>query len=389
MSKKRIIIAGGGFAGLSALRTLARERAARREFEILIVDKKPYSEFLPMLPDVAGGWLGPDRIRGDIERRAGSAGAAFLQAEIIQLDPDKQKIKTTLGDVSYDHIIVCTGAETNFYGNNVLREKCFSLYTVREAEELRDKALEKGCSGEVNIVVSGGGYTGIEIASSLDTLLKNNGVRHNTVIVEKSSEILMMVPGWMRDEAKKELTKLDITVITGASVSEYDGSTVTLSSGETIQRAICVWAAGVKTPRYIESTPFDTERSRIVVDKCLAPISGRWKNIFAAGDSAGFNHTKDAKPLRMAVMFSLEQGRIAALNTLNSIDKSPLIEYSPLDLGYLIPVASGKAPGVVLGAKVHGLAGYLMHYFMCVYRSLPAKRTGIIMDFLKKGRNKK
>ncbi len=86
----------------------------------------------------------------------------------------------------------------------------------------------------------------------------------------------------------------------------------------------------------------------------------------------------------MAVMFSMGQGKVAASNIMNSILKKPLIKYHPVDLGYLVPLAHGKAPGVVFGRRINGFPGYIMHYLMCVYRSYWKNMGGIIKDLLLK-----
>ena len=390
MPKTKIVIAGGGFAGISALKTLSRRSVrSKNSLEITIIDKKPYSEFLPMLPDVAGGWLRPELLRTDLRRVAASAGAVFAREEITELDTAAGSVKTREREFPYDILILATGSETNFYSNDELSRKCLKLDTVEDAVSIREKVLQRSKSGEVNIVISGAGYTGVELASNLDILLKGKGVQHSVSIVEKADEALMMLPEWVRREVMEELGKMGIEILTGTSIREYDAGTVVLSSGEKVDNALCVWAAGVKTPSYIEVSSLHKERSRILVEEDLTPSGLAEKNIFVAGDSAYFNHTADGKPLRMAVMFALAEGKVAALNALRSLEGKALKAYRPMDLGYLLPVASGKAPGVVLGKGAHGALGYMMHYFMCVYRSSPAKMAGILMDIARKFRNKR
>ncbi|MFH1878129.1 MAG: FAD-dependent oxidoreductase [Candidatus Omnitrophota bacterium] len=377
----RVVIAGGGFAGVSALKTLAKTPENNKgEIEISLIDKKPYFEFLPMLPDVAGGWLGPERLRQELKELASLSNANFIHDRIEKLDLEKKNITTTGQDIPYDHLILATGSETNFYGNNQLQNTCAHIDTVADAVSVLESMPKKNTPEETNIVVVGGGYTGIEVASNLDILLKKNNIKHRTYIVEQAKEALMTLPEWMRDEVNKELLKLGIETMCGRSVKEYDGGTVTLYSGETFRNAVCIWAAGVKTPQFIEDAGFPAERSRVVVDQNLRPAGNKIKDVFVAGDTAYFEYTEDGKPLRMAVMFSMGEGKTAARNVINSIKGKPLAEYRPLDLGYLIPVANGNAPGKVLGLNIHGFSGYLMHYFMCIYRAEPAKRWGIIKD---------
>lgn len=386
----KILIAGAGPAGLSALKMLAKVRGRlKKDIEILLIDKKQYSEFLPMLPDVAGGWLRSELLKLDLASEAERRGAEFLQDEIEELDLVSKAVKTFSKEIKYDHLILATGSETNYFGNDKLQKQCYDMDDVDSAVNVREKVSERAARGKVNIVIVGGGYTGIELAGNLKVLLRGAKEEHKVYIVEKAEEVLMMLPEWMRGEIKQNVKSLEIEILSGDSLSEYDGSSALLSSGKRIENAFCVWAAGVKTPAFIEKLDLKKERSRIVVDKSLQPAGFQGKNVYACGDAAHFDHTPGGKPLRMAVMFSMAEGKVAAKNIIRSIRGKSLIEYKPVDLGYLIPVANGRAPGVVLGVKVHGLLGYMMHYFMCVYRSAPSKRAGIIKDIFFKLSKKK
>lgn len=377
----RLVIAGGGFAGVSALKTLSKApKSLKNKLEITLVDKKPYFEFLPMLPDVSGGWLKPDRIRRGLREICKTRGAAFLEKRIDRLDLEGNTVRADGQDIPYDHLILATGSRTNYYDDHEMREKCICVDSVADAVSARELVLEKAGQGDINIIVVGGGYTGIELASNIDLLLKRNAKPNKIFIVERAREILATLPAWMRDEVKKELAGLGIEIICDDPVKSYDGSSLTLSSDRKIKDAVCVWAAGVKTPDFIDDLDIPKERSRILVDEYLKPAGSGINNVYAAGDTACFKGTGDDTILRMAVMFSLAQGKNAAGNILRQITGRPLTRYEPVDLGFLIPVASGKAPGKVLGANVHGSAGYLMHYFMCIYRSEPANRYAILKD---------
>jgi len=157
-----------------------------------------------------------------------------------------------------------------------------------------------------------------------------------------------------------------------------------MDNGRRIDNAIGLWSAGVRTPGFIEGLDFPKERTKVTVDEYLMPGTGKGKGVFIAGDSASFRVRPGMTPLRMSVVFALSQGRHAAINVVRSILGKRSIPYRPVDPGYLIPVATGKAPGTVLGVNVGGRIGYFLHYFMCVYRSEPSNRGGIINDLVKR-----
>ena len=346
---------------------------------MILVDRKPFFEFLPMLPDIIGGWMEPKILRRDLSSLVKKERAEYVKSEIKSIDPGNKVIKTDGGDIIYEYAVLATGSKTDFYGNSFLQRSCLKLDNVDDAVSVRETILQKACAAdEINILVAGGGYTGIEIATNINFALNKEGIKHKIFIVEKNKDILMMVPDWIRSEIKRELEKLGIKVRCGEALKEYDGEAATLESGRRITNALCIWAAGVKTSDFVKEMKVPTQRTRVVVDKELRPRSGIFSDIFVAGDNSFFEGGTAGKALRMAVMFSMGQGKTAADNIARSIIKKPLIQYSPVDLGYLVPVANGKAPGIIMGSRIHGLLGYLMHYFMCAFRSEWRNKAGVL-----------
>ncbi len=391
MSKKNIVIAGGGFAGLSALRRLSGfKKSSLTDFNLVLIDRKDAFEFLPMLPDVTGGWLDPEGLRSDLKKACNSQRCEFIKDEVTGIDIARRKITFSNSSLDYEYLLISSGSETNFFSSSNERPGVYKLDNVDDAIKIR-KALLKRVeeAPPVNIVIVGGGYTGIEIATNINYLLGRRGANHRIFILERANDILTMVPGWIRDEVRKELMKLNIEIISGDSLKEYDGETVFLESGEKKEHAFCIWAAGVKTPSFVDKIEAEKERTRIKVTEELWMKNAQDKNVFVAGDASAFFDERAKNFLRMAVMFSIGQGKVAAANIGNTVLKKPLIKYRPIDLGYLIPMAHGKAPGVVMARRIHGSLGYLMHYFMCIYRSETINKMRVVRDLLKKQYGKK
>ncbi len=386
MPKKNIAVIGGGFAGISALRRLTRcRKTLPPDFEVVLIDRKDCSEFLPLLPDVAGGWMRPEPLSTDLRPLAESRGSGFIRDEVTEVDLKKKKITLAGGSLDYEFLLICPGSETNFFGSAQARDNCFKLDCVADALRIQDTLSARAvAASRLNVVVVGGGYTGIEIATNIRFLLTGQKADFHVSIVEKAPEILMMVPAWMRAEVRRELAALDVELALNDSLRSYDGRTAALESGRKIENAFCVWAAGVKTPPFVEKLAVEKERTRIKVTQDLR--IGGWEDagVFVAGDAASFHDRKSGAPIRMAVMFSIGQGVVAARNIAAGILHRPLSEYRPVDLGYLIPMAHGRACGPVVGIKARGFAGYLMHYYMCIYRSESRNRPEIVKDFLRK-----
>ena len=388
MRKKNIVIAGSGFAGLSALRRLNRYKRvlAGKGYEVILIDEKDDFEFIPMLPDVIGGWLGADRLRYPNKELAARYGCAFIKGRIEALDPEGKTVNVGPQKIDYDYLIIATGSCTNFFNNQPIRAVCRKVDTIDDAlkikEELSALALKKR---EINAVVIGGGYTGIESATNILWLFRAfDAARCNVTMVEKAPEILAAVPEWMRREARRELEGLGVTMICGDSLKSYDGRTAELGSGKLLKADICLWTAGVKLSDYLDGFKADKERTRIKTAPTLNVKEPKYDGVFVAGDTANFQAPRAGGAIRMAVMFSMGQGKTSAENIVRSILGRRLIEYRVLDLGYLIPLAHGKAPGIVLGMRVHGFLGYLFHYSMCIYRSEPKNMFGIVKDLIVK-----
>jgi NADH:ubiquinone reductase (H+-translocating) len=154
-----------------------------------------------------------------------------------------------------------------------------------------------------------------------------------------------------------------------------------LSSGEILDRALLIWAAGVRTGDFIPALDIDkTVQGRINVDEFLRADD----SVFVIGDAANFPYRGSF--LRMAVQFAIAQGSAAGQNILALIHHKPLRSFKPRDLGYLIPMANNRSCGIVLGLKVKGVLATFFHYFMCVYRTYSLRnKFGFFRELLKPG----
>lgn len=335
-----------------------------------------------MLPDVVGGWLKPERVRYDLARCARRTGFEFMQGRIGEIDSKGRTIRLDGAALSYEYAILCTGSRTNFYGDAELEHRCYKLDDGEDALLLRNALMERAhASPEVNVVISGGGYTGVEIATNAAFLLSRRGAKHRVMIVERSAHALMALPDWVRREVEQNLAKVGVEVICGDALKAYDGCEAVLGSGRRIDHAVAVWAAGVRTSPFFDHMALGQDHSRIVVDQALRPQSDPSCGLFVAGDAASFADSATGMPLRMAVNFSLGQGRTAAENILRGIEGRLLQSYRGQDLGFLVPMANGVAPGFAKGVRVHGRLGHLLHYLMCVRRAEWPNKFGILRDF--------
>ncbi|MFA5411353.1 MAG: FAD-dependent oxidoreductase [Candidatus Omnitrophota bacterium] len=372
----KILIIGGGFAGLSACHRLGKSGLG---LDITLVDKKETSDFLPMLPDCLGRGIDPQFLACKIEDTARKTGFKFIRDEVVSIDLQKREVLTKQRALNYDYLVIASGSETNFYGNEVIRSHAYALDGADDAIKI-NAALRQG--GFANFIIGGGGYTGIEVATNLRLYADKMGKEAGIIIVERAAQILGPLPEWMRNYTAANLKRMRIEVFTNATIEGAEEERVYLSGGKIFHKALLVWAAGVKTAGFIQNLNSEKNpQGRIKVDSYLRLN----ETCFVAGDAAYFAHQNGF--LRMAVQFAITQGSCAAINIIKSIGKKKLEEYRPLDLGYIIPMANNRSCGKVTGFNFKGHLPTILHFTMCVYRSCGWKnKSGVIKALLNKRR---
>jgi NADH dehydrogenase len=360
----RIVIIGGGFAGLMAATTLRRHG----QTDISLIDRKTTSDFLPLLPDVAAGRLDSALIAAPLPELAGRHGFRFVHDTVNRVDRDRHIVHLGNSELTYDYLLVAGGMGTNFYGNRQAQEHAFPLYSAQDARRLQ-AAVRSGIYE--NYVVAGGGYTGVEIATQLRVALDALNRPSRVMIVEKSPSIAKALPPWMRVMVHTNLARLNIECLESCELSAIGPRELSFSTGLTVGDALLVWVAGVRAAGFTDTLGLEhNPQGRLVVTDTLQVD----ERIFVAGDAALFRHK--GEPLRMSIQFALTQGACAATNIARAAAGKALIPYRPLDPGYILPMANGLSCGLIFGIPLQGRLPTLLHYVMCAYRSIgwPRKR---------------
>jgi NADH dehydrogenase len=284
-----------------------------------------------------------------------------VQEEVGSIDLGARIATTAAGSLlPFDFLIVAAGAETDFHGRDDLRERALTLHSVGDVLRLR-AAVRDARMGV--FVVAGGGYTGIEAATNIWRATRGQRSPPRIIIVETATALCAALPSRFQAYIGRNVRSLGIEARTEASVAVVSGETLTLASGEGFEHACLIWTAGVQTPDFVRSLPVDkTGNGRLRTDRFLSFAEG----CFAAGDAAAFD--RRGAPLRMSVQFSLSGGAAAAENVLRAARGWPLKEFRPFDPGYLVPMANGRACGLVLGVPLKGRVPLLLHYGMCLLR---------------------
>jgi NADH dehydrogenase len=331
------------------------------------------------LPDCIGRGIDPAHTTFDTGSFCRKEGIRFLNQQVERIDLQENRIFVAGGSLLYDYLIIASGSETNFYGNENVSNSALKLDDAEDAFKIKDAVCNDFYE---NYIISGGGYTGIEVATTIRLFLNKNKKSPHITIIERAPVILGSLPEWMKGYVLKNLERLKIDVRCATFIEKIEGATVALSSRETPGRSCVIWTAGVKTSRFLQELKVEKNpQGRVKVDEYLRLNH----NCFVAGD-ASYVHDGGGS-LRMAVQFAITQGESAARNCLRSIRGVPLCKYRPLDFGYIILMANNRACGRILGINIKGFFPLFMHYVMCIFRSYGFKnKWGIVRDLLKGGR---
>ena len=354
-----IFVIGGGFAGIKAAKEL--EKGLSNNHEIYLIDKKDYTTMLPNLPEIVSGRLRKEDITENIKKLI-PKGVNFLREEVTEVNFDERKIITKNNEYNYDYLVLGAGSTTNFFGFNDNLNKVNVLDSIDTAQKVRENFLKHmEDKTEINLVISGAGFTGIELACNLYDLSKKNGKKINVVMVDLTKTVLPMLSEKSAKHVVDKLDKMSFKIYTENQVKSFDGQNVTFKNGETIKDAFFCWCSGVKAPLKPIGNYEALPDGRILVNEYLN--LSNYPEVYIAGDAAAIKDIK-GNILRRAVTFSEMSGKHAAKNIVAVINGEEKKNFNPIDLGWIIPMYITSV-GVAMGVEVRGRKGIFMHYFIC------------------------
>jgi NADH dehydrogenase len=356
-----VVIIGAGFGGLAAARALKRAPV-----DVVVVDRENYHLFQPLVYQVAMAELSGADISASIRAvLARQRNTRVLLGEVTGIDLDRRQITTQDGTMGYDYLIVAGGARPNYFGKDAWEKLAPSPKSLDTALEIRRRVLvsfeeAEGLESDsalrrrlLEFVVVGGGPTGVEFAGALAELSRR-GLADDFRRIDPSSARVHLVeggphvlPGFPHDLSRKaveQLAGLGVIVHTGQRVVELDAHGVSLSSGERLEAATVIWAAGVRPVALAEMLPGSTEhRGRVPVQPDLS-IPGH-PEVFVIGDMAYLEQDGEALPGLSPV--AIQEGRAAARSIVRSERGRPREPFRYFDKGMLATIGRSRAVGVV------------------------------------------
>jgi len=390
----KVVIIGGGFAGLQLAKTLRKA-----DLKVILVDRQNHHQFQPLFYQVASGRLEPSSISFPFRKVfQDSKTIDFRMADILSIDPNERKIMTSYGrTITYDHLVIASGCRTNFFGNKQMSENTFSMKTTQDAIEIRNKILfsfEKEIFARpeekqawMNIIIVGAGPTGVELSGAFAELKKDvlpkdyhniDFSKFNIILLEGSKYTLNNMSEESKISSRKYLEEMSVIVKTETLLVSYDGSEAVLNTGERIPSKNVIWAAGVKGNIIKGLYEQDIIRNRYIVDRFNQLKS--FTNIYAMGDVAYMVTPLYPNGHPQVANVAINQAKNLGKNILKSLknENAKLVEYEYHDFGMMATIGKHKAVVELPFIKFKGPLAWYVWMFLHLMLILSVRNKIVI-----------
>ena len=373
MTRPRVVIAGAGFGGLTCARGLGRAPV-----DVLLIDRRNYHLFTPLLYQVASALLDPGEIARPVRELIRPLdNVDFRQANITGADLGKRLVLTDRGTVPYDYLVLATGSTSEYFGNESLARHAFGLKDLDEGLALRNRVLSQFEASRwitdpeqrrvmLTFAVVGGGPTGVELAGALSELIRlvlrkdYRDLRLSEVrvlLLEAGDSVLAAFTAPLREAARKSLEKKGVEVMLGAKVEEVTPSSIRLAGGKEVAAGTVVWTAGVRASDIGGAVGAKLGRqARIEVDPTLQ-VRGH-PVVFVIGDLAG--PVNGGAPLPMLIPVAMQQGRHVARTIAELVNNGGAHEFRYKDPGIMATIGRNSAVAQLGRVHLSGFLGWLM-----------------------------
>lgn len=377
--RKRVVITGCGFAGL----TLAK-KLKNSGYQVVIIDKHNYHQFPPLFYQVASAGLEPASILFPIRKIFQNYKDFYIRkAEVKMIDSERNQIITNMGEVEYDYLVLAHGATNSFFGSVEMEKNSSGMKTIAEVLELRNSILlnfENAVTAStteerdryLNIVIVGGGPSGVEIAGALSEMNHHvvpkdypelSNLKARIFLIEAADRVLNMMSVKSSQKAREFLEKSGVKVLLNTKVTGSDSENVFINPGEKINTSLILWTAGIKGNR-IEGLNPDSyaKNGRIIIDNTTL-VKG-CRNIFALGDISflaaenyPFGHPQVAQ-------VAIQQAKLLARNLKREMKNLPPEDFKYRDLGTMATVGRNLAVVELPYIHFHGVFAWFVWMFI-------------------------
>ena len=392
--KKRIVIIGGGFAGIALAKKLKNKNV-----QVVLLDKHNYHTFQPLLYQVATGGLEAGSIAYPIRKVIqGCRDFYFRLTTVKEIDTANQKIISEIGDLHYDYLVIATGSKTNYFGNKEIERNSMSMKTIPQSLNIRSLILENfeqavltkdtvDRNALMNFVLVGGGPTGVELAGALAEMKKailqkdypDLDIQKMQInLIQSGDRILNTMSEESSSASEAFLENLGVKIWKNVRVTNYDGRTVTTNSDLSFETATVIWTAGVQGAAVhgLSSDALIEKVERIRVNE-FNQVKG-YDNIFAIGDIACMESELFPQGHPMMAQPALQMGNLLGENIIKHYQNHPMKRFEYNDKGSMATIGRNKA--VVDLPKYHfnGVFAWFVWMFVHLFSLIGFKNKAVV-----------
>lgn len=378
----KIIIIGAGFGGVKMVKSLYK-----KPVEVLLIDRNNYHNFQPLMYQVATGGLEPGNIGYPVRRIFRKyKNVSFRMAEVLKINIRKNKISTSIGDMTYDYLVMASGSENNFFNFEPVKHKLLTLKSLPDALQIRnwifqnlERALaenEKESLEEImNIAIVGGGPAGIELAGALAEMKKHvipkefpelELSRMSLNLYQSGPKLLASMSKEASEKTLEYLKEMGVNVFLNTRVSDYKDNAIVLEDGSQFITNTVIWTAGVKGA-LIDGFPEEAilQGNRLSVNEFNQVLGTQ--NVFAIGDVSAHCSNEYPKGLPMLAPIAQHQGKLLAKNILKRLKNESMQPFAYTNKGVMATIGRKKAVVDLPNFKFQGGFAWLVWMFVHVF----------------------
>ena len=389
----KIVILGGGFGGVYTLKYLHRFFHNKKEVKLILVNKKNYFLFTPLLHEFVTGGVSLENLVEPVREIIKCCDYEFIHGEVEKIDLEKKIVYLRKKEIKYDYLVIALGSKTNFYNIPGAKENSFTLKSLDDAIKLRNHfihmfelAANNDNEGNLTFVIVGGGATGVELAGEMSDYFyktfskiysKEVISKVKIILIERGDELISQFSPKLRQKALERLKKQNINVLLSKGVVEVGENFFKLDDGEIIKTKTVIWTAGIEPnlPEIIGNVERDN-KGRLIVNEYLQVKN--YENVFAIGDVCCF--VQNEKPLPQLAQVAVRQAEITGKNIFNLIKNKPLEKFIYKHQGDLISLGRFFAIGEIKGFAFSGFFAWIL--WRVVYLSKMISNKDKIKTFI-------
>ena len=395
----RIVIIGGGFAGISLAKKLRNKNV-----QVVLLDKHNYHTFQPLLYQVATGGLEAGSIAYPIRKVIQEYNDFYFRlTSVKEIDTKNQKVISEIGELHYDYLVIATGSKTNYFGNKEIERNSMAMKTIPQSLNIRSLILENfeqavltkdvaDKNSLINFVLVGAGPTGVELAGALAEMKKAilqkdypdlDVSKMEINLVQSGDRILNTMSEKSSEAAEEFLLSLGVKIWKNVRVTNYDGRTISTNSDLTFETATVIWTAGVQGAAIagLSTKSLIEKVERIRVNQYNQVVG--YDNIFAIGDVASMETAKYPQGHPMMAQPALQQGYLLGENLIKLIRKEPLKPFEYNDKGSMATIGRNKAVVDLPRYHFNGVFAWFVWMFVHLFSLIGFKnRAAVFLNWV-------